>query len=220
MDYIFVTLFPDLIKPYFNDSILKKAIDKKLLNLYFYNPRDFTKDKHKKVDDTIYGGGAGMLLTPQPLFDCLNQIKKDFKEPYFIFLTPAGKLYNQKDAIRLAKKKTIVFVSGRYEGIDERVIEEFADEVIRVGDFILTGGELASLVMADSISRNLDGVLGNSESLEVESFVENLIEAPAFTKPRNFKEKTIPNILASGNHKKISEFNKKLSFLKTQYYKL
>jgi len=210
MDYIFVTLFPDLIKPYFNDSILKKAIDKKLLNLYFYNPRDFTKDKHKKVDD----------LTPQPLFDCLNQIKKDFKEPYFIFLTPAGKLYNQKDAIRLAKKKTIVFVSGRYEGIDERVIEEFADEVIRVGDFILTGGELASLVMADSISRNLDGVLGNSKSLEVESFVENLIEAPAFTKPRNFKEKTIPNILASGNHKKISEFNKRLSLLKTQYYKL
>jgi len=220
MNYIFVTLFPDLIKPYFNDSILKKALEKKLINIYFYNPRDFTKDKHKKVDDTIYGGGAGMLLTPQPLFDCLAKIKKDFTNPYFIFLTPAGKLYNQKDAIRLVKKETIVFVSGRYEGIDERVIEEFANEVIRIGNYILTGGELASLIMADSISRNLDGVLGNSESLETESFIEDLIEAPAFTKPKNFKNKKVPDTLASGNHQKIFEFNKKLSNLKTIYFKL
>ena len=219
MTYIFVSLFPNLIKPYFQDSILKKAIDKKIINIYFYNPRNWSENKHKKVDDTLFGGGAGMLMTPDPLFKTLTQIKKDFTNPYFIFLTPSGKTFNQKDSIVLSKKQTIVFISGRYEGIDERVIETFADAVFRIGDYILTGGELASLVLADSISRNINGVLGNNLSLEDESFINGNIEAPAFTKPANYNNLKAPSIYLSGHHQKIKELKQQLSFCKTIYYK-
>jgi tRNA (guanine37-N1)-methyltransferase len=219
MTFSFVTLFPNLIKPYFEDSILKRAIDKNIFNIDFFNPRDFTTNKHNKVDDTLCGGGAGQLMTAQPLFDCLNTIKKNNPNAYIIFPLAAAKPFNQKDAKRLAKKENIVFVSGRYEGIDERVIETFASEVFSIGEYILTGGELPSLIMADAISRNITNVLGNTASLDEESYNNHLLEAPSFTKPINFHNLNVPSELLKGNHSKIHDLKNKMSICKTKYYR-
>jgi tRNA (guanine37-N1)-methyltransferase len=222
MKFTFVTLFSNLIEFYFQDSILKKAVDNGHIKYDFYNPRDFTTNKHNKVDDYLCGGGAGLLMSPQPLFDTLNKIKEENSEAYIIFPLASAKPFTQNDAKRLAKKKNIVIVSGRYEGIDERVIEEFGDEVFSIGNYVLTGGELPSLILADSISRNVEGVLGNSESLDEESFEnigsKNMLEAPSFTKPATFRGKEVPPILLGGNHQKIKEFKQSLSICKTKYY--
>jgi len=224
MKFSFVTLFPDLIEPYFKDSILKKAVEKDLINYTFYNPRDYTSNKHKKVDNTLCGGGAGQLIFPQPLFDILDDIKAKDEDAYIIFPLAAAKPFNQNDAKRLSKKKNIVMVSGRYEGIDERVIEQYANEVFSIGDYILTGGELPSLIMADAISRNVEGVLGNMDSLVEESYNHNedakvLLEAPSFTKPVEFKGLSVPSELLKGNHAKIRHLKIKLSECKTKYFR-
>lgn len=224
MKFTFVTLFPNLIEPYFHDSILKKAVEKKLINYEFYNPRDYTKNKHKKVDDTLCGGGAGQLIFPQPLFDTLDEIKSKDEDAYIIFPLAAAKPFNQSDAKRLAKKKNIVMVSGRYEGIDERVIEKYANEVFSIGDYILTGGELPSLIMADAISRNVEDVLGNSDSLSEESYNHNekkelVLEAPSFTKPVEFEGLSVPSEFLKGNHAKIRNLKFKLSKCKTKYFR-
>jgi tRNA (guanine37-N1)-methyltransferase len=160
-----------------------------------------------------------MLMTPQPLFDCLDKIKKDNPNAYIIFPLAAAKPFNQNDAKRLAKNKNIVFVSGRYEGIDERVIEKYANEVFSIGEYILTGGELASTVMADAISRNVDGVLGNADSLVMESYENNLLEAPSFTKPENFQNLSVIKEFLKGNHSKIADLKNGLSICKTRYYR-
>lgn len=217
MKFSFVTLFPDLISGYFEDSILSRAIEKDLLEIEYINPRDKSADKWDKVDDTAVGGGAGMVMTPQPLFDTLRQLQED--DVHMIFATPVGKPFNQNDAKRLAKKKHIAFVSGRYEGIDERVIEEFADEVFSIGDYILTGGELPSLVMADAISRNVEGVLGNQDSLDEESFEGFLLEAPAFARPSNYEDRVAPSEYNKGNRAKISALKILLSECKTKYFR-
>ena len=219
MKFTFVTLFPNLIEPYFYDSILKRAVEANFLSYEFYNPRDFTKNKHLKVDKAMIGGGAGMLMTCQPLFDCLDEIKRKNKDAYIIFPLAAAKPFRQNDAKRLAKKKNIVFVSGRYEGIDERVIEKYANEVFSIGEFVLTGGELPSLVMADAISRNIDGVLGNAQSLEVESYENNLLEAPSFAKPEIFQNLSVVKEFLKGNHSKISDLKFQMSICKTKYYR-
>ena len=219
MKYTYVTLFSNLIEFYFKDSILKRAIDAGLLSYEFYNPRDYSNNKHLKVDDTMYGGGAGMLMTPQPLFDTLDEIKKSNPDAYIIFPLAAAKPFRQNDAKRLAEKKNLVFVSGRYEGIDERVIEKYADEVFSIGDYILTGGELPSLVMSDAIARNIDGVLGNSESLETESYETELLEAPSFTKPEIFQNLSVVSEFLKGNHAKISDLKSELAICKTKYYR-
>jgi tRNA (guanine37-N1)-methyltransferase len=208
-----------LIEPYFYDSILKRAVESKLLSYEFYNPRDFTKNKHNKVDKQMVGGGAGMLMTPQPLFDCLDEIKRKNKDAYIIFPLAAAKPFRQNDAKRLAKKKNIVFVSGRYEGIDERVCEKYANEVFSIGEFVLTGGELPSLVMSDAISRNLDNVLGNAQSLDYESYEDNLLEAPSFTKPEIFQNLSVVKEFLKGNHSKISDLKFQMSICKTKYYR-
>jgi len=212
---IFVTLFPNLISPYFEDSILKKAKKNNLFEIEFVNFRDFAINKHKKVDTQIVGGGAGMVIDNIALRRALEYLDEKYPNSKTVFLTPVGKRYNQKDAIRLSKEKVLILVSGRYEGFDERLIEDFADEVMSVGDFILTGGELASLIIADSVLRNIKGVLGNSESLNEESFNENLLEAPSFSKVGE-----VPNILKSGNHKKIKEWREKASFFKTSFHRI
>lgn len=224
MNFSFVTLFPNLIEPYFKDSILKKAVEKKLISYDFYNPRDYTTNKHNKVDDTLCGGGAGQLIFPQPLFDALDDIRSKYKDAYIIFPLAVAKPFNQSDAKRLAMKKNIVMVSGRYEGIDERVIEMYANEVFSIGDYILTGGELPSLIIADAISRNIDGILGNMDSLLEESYNQNdnekmLLEAPSFTKPVEFRGLKIPSELSKGNHVKIRNLKIKLSKYKTKYFR-
>lgn len=219
LKFTFVTLFPNLIEPYFYDSILKRAVEANFISYEFYNPRDYTENKHKKTDKQMVGGGAGMLMTPQPLFDCLDDIKSKNPDAYIIFPLAAAKPFNQKDAKRLAKKKNIVIVSGRYEGIDERVIEKYANEVFSIGEYILTGGELPSLVMADAISRNVEKVLGNAQSLDVESYENNLLEAPSFTKPENFQNLSVVKEFLKGNHSKIADLKNNLSICKTKYFR-
>jgi len=219
MKFTFVTLFANLVEGYFQDSILKRAIDKDLLSLNYINPRDFSNNKHLKVDDTAVGGGAGMVMNPQPLFDALDELKKQDEDVHIVFLTPVAKPFKQNDAKRLAKKSHVAFVSGRYEGIDERVVEKYADEVFSIGDYILTGGELASLVMCDAISRNIEGVLGNSDSLSVESFETLTLEAPSFSKPNNYESMGVPSEYLKGNHSKIRSLKLALSECKTKFFR-
>lgn len=219
MKFTFVTLFQNIIEGYFGDSILKRAIQNNFLELNYINPRDFSNSKHNKVDDTSVGGGAGMVMNPQPLYSALNQLKAFDKDVHIIFLTPVAKPFKQNDAKRLAKKSHVAFVSGRYEGIDERVIEKFADEVFSIGDYILTGGELASLVMCDAIARNIDGVLGNSDSLSVESFETDILEAPSFSKPTNYENNLVPSEYLKGNHSKIRLLKLALSECKTKFFR-
>lgn len=219
MRYTFVTLFPELVSGYFEDSILKRAIDNGYIEVEYFNPRDYAENKHLKVDDTPAGGGAGMVMSPQPLDSCLADLREQDPDVHIVFLTPVAKAFVQNDAKRLAHKKHIAFVSGRYEGIDERIIEKYADELYSVGDYILTGGELPSLILADAISRLVDGVLGNSASLETESYETFLLEAPSFTKPANFKQMSIPSEFLKGNHSKICSLKLDLSHSKTKFFR-
>ncbi|MGH2328104.1 tRNA (guanosine(37)-N1)-methyltransferase TrmD [Campylobacter taeniopygiae] len=223
MKFTFVSLFPNLIEFYFQDSILARARKKNLFKLAFVNPRDFSQNSYHKVDDYKIGGGAGLLMQVDPLYNALKFIQNEEGEPYFIFLTPSAKLFNQKDAKRLSKKKNIVLVCGRYEGIDERVIEMFANEVFSIGDFILTGGELPALTLCDAILRNVDGVLGNTCSLEEESFENNLLEAPSFSKPFIFEKKGenfyTPSEFLKGNHARIASLKTTLAFCKTKFFR-
>jgi len=219
MKFTFVTLFFNLVEGYFQDSILKRAIDKKILEIDYLNPRDYSKNKHFKVDDTAVGGGAGMVMNPQPLFDALDDLKSKDEDVHIVFVTPVAKPFVQNDAKRLAKKPHVAFVSGRYEGIDERVIEKYADEVFSIGDYILTGGELPSLVMCDAISRNIEGVLGNSQSLEIESFESQLLEAPSFSKPKRYEALSVPSEYLKGNHSKIRSLKLALSECKTKFFR-
>jgi len=219
MKFTFVTLFKNIVDGYFNDSILKRAIDKNILSISYTDPRDFSSNKHNKVDDTAVGGGAGMVMNPQPLYECLEELKKQDEYVHIVFLTPVAKQFKQNDAKRLAKKSHVAFVSGRYEGIDERVIETYADEVFSIGDYILTGGELPSLVICDAVSRNVEGVLGNSESLEIESFETPLLEAPSFSKPANYLGIEVPKEYLKGNHSKIRTLKIALSECKSKFFR-
>jgi tRNA (guanine37-N1)-methyltransferase len=219
MRFTFVTLFPQIIQGYFTDSILSRAIAEDKITIDYQNPRDYTINKHLKVDEPMIGGGAGMLMTPQPLDDTLSTIKADSPDAYIVFLTPVGKPFKQSDAKRLANKRHIVLVSGRYEGIDERVIEKHADALFSVGDFILTGGELPSMMLCDAISRNVDGVLGNSDSLTVESFEETLLEAPSFSKPNLYENNPVVSEFLKGNHSKIADLKKRMALSKTKYFR-
>ncbi len=216
MRFTYVTLFSNLIEGYFQDSILKRAIEGGKFEVGYINPRDFSTSKHAKVDDTAAGGGAGMVMVPQPLFDALGTLPDD---AHIVFAAPVGKPFTQNDAKRLAAKGHVVFVSGRYEGIDERVIERFADEVFSIGDYVLTGGELPSLVMTDAIVRNLEGVLGNSESLDYESFETPLLEAPTFGKPAVYENMAVPSEYLKGNHSKIHALKSSLSECKTKFFR-
>lgn len=216
MRFTYVTLFSNLIDGYFQDSILKRAVEAGAFEVAYLNPRNYSASKHHKVDDTAVGGGAGMVMTPQPLFDALSTLDED---THIIFVAPVGKQFTQNDAKRLSKKKHIAFVSGRYEGIDERVVETFADEVFSIGDYVLTGGELPSLVMSDAIVRNIEGVLGNSESLEMESFETPLLEAPSFGKPPIYETLGVPSEYLKGNHSRILALKLALSECKTKYFR-
>ncbi len=219
MYFTFVTLFPQLIEGYFSASILGRAKDEERIHIDFVNPRDYSKSRYKKVDESIVGGGAGMLISPQALGDALEAITDSSKKAHIVFLSPVGKPFRQNDAKRLAKSEHIVLVSGRYEGVDERLIESYADEVFSVGDAILTGGELPAMMICDSISRLIPGVLGNQASLQEESFEESLLEAPAFTKPDEFKDKRVVSEFLKGNHSRISAIKNRMALAKTQYFR-
>ncbi len=207
-----LTLFPEMFDGFKNESIIKRAIDSKKVEINTCNFRDFAKNKHKKVDDTPYGGGAGMVLMCQPIYDAVESLKTDKSK--VILLSPQGKPYTQKKAYELSKEEHLIFICGHYEGFDER-ISSLCDEEISIGDYVLTGGELPSMVITDSVVRLLPGVI-EEESHEIDSFNENLLDYPTYTKPRNYKGMKVPEVLLSGDHKKIDEWRKEQRLLVTK----
>ena len=215
MKFNFITLFPNLVSPYFSDSILGKATQKGIIEINYINPRNYTKQKHKKVDDYMVGGGAGLLMSAQPLFDAIDELG----DTHIIYLTPVGKKFNQNDAKRLANLSNITFICGRYEGIDERVIESKVNEVFCIGDFVLTGGELAAMSLCDAISRNIPGVLGNINSLDIERFESGILEAPSFTKPNIFDGLSVPSAFLKGNHSIIIALKNHMALCKTRFFR-
>jgi len=202
-----VTIFPKVFKPILGESIIKRAQKKGLLKIAVYNLRDYTKDKHKKIDDRPFGGGPGMVFTPQPIFDAVKCIKKD-RGTKVVLLTPQGETLNQKLAQKLSKNKHLILICGHYEGIDERVRMSLVDEEVSIGDYILTGGELPAMVLVDTIVRLLSGVLGDKDSVKSESFCRGLLEYPQYTRPANYKGKKVPKILLSGDHQAIASWRK------------
>lgn len=207
-----LTLFPGMFDGFLKESIIGRAIKNNIVEINIYNFRDYSNEPHKKVDDYGYGGGAGMVLMPQPIYDCLMSIKD--KDSYVIMMTPQGHKYNQKKAYEFSKKKHIIILCGHYEGFDER-IRSFCDEEVSIGDFILTGGEIASQVIVDSVVRLLDGVITN-ESLKDESFNNNLLDYPVYTKPVSFNGMEVPQILLSGNHELINKWRYDKSIERTR----
>lgn len=207
-----LTLFPGMFDGFLKESIIGRAIKNNIVEINIYNFRNYSNDPHKKVDDYGYGGGAGMVLMPQPIYDCLMSIKD--KDSYVIMMTPQGHKYNQKKAYEFSKKKHIIILCGHYEGFDER-IRSFCDEEVSIGDFILTGGEIASQVIVDSVVRLLDGVITN-ESLKDESFNNNLLDYPVYTKPVSFNGMEVPQILLSGNHELINKWRYDKSIERTR----
>ena len=207
-----LTLFPNMFDGFLNESIIKRAINKGIVEVNIYNFRDYSLDPHLKVDDTPFGGGAGMVLCCQPIFDCIDAIKTD--DSIVIMLTPEGKVFNQKMAYELKEKKHLIFLCGHYEGFDER-IKSICDMFISIGDFVLTGGELPSMVISDAIIRLLPGVI-DAESLESESFTTNLLDYPTYTKPRVYRGMEVPSVLIEGNHEKIKAYRLNEQLKKTK----
>lgn len=207
-----LTLFPKMFDGFLSESIVKRAIEKKLVEINIINFRDFSKMNNQQVDDTPYGGGSGMVLMVEPLVDAIEHYKT--KDSKVILLCPQGKTYTQECAYRLREEKHIILVCGHYEGFDER-IREFVDEEISIGDYVLTGGELPSMVISDSIIRLLDGVIKKESYLE-ESFTNNLLDYPTYTRPQEFRGLKVPEVLLSGNHEEINKWRKEEQRKKTQ----
>ena len=210
MNFIFITLFPEIIKSSLNESITKKAIDNSLITCQVYDPKDYLNER-ERIDDKIYGGGPGMLLKPEPLKKVLDKVleKLDKSKSKKIYLSPKGTQFNQKKAEKLSKEENVIFICGRYEGIDQRIIDHYVDEEISIGDYVLSGGELPALVVFDAIVRNIEGVLGDDSSLEQESFSGGLLEYPQYTRPEKMKLGDVPKELLSGNHAVVEQWRKK-----------
>ena len=214
MKFSVLTLFPEMFDC-LKQSIIGKAEEKNLININVINMRDFSKDKHKKVDDTPYGGGAGMVIKPDIVYDSFKSINDN--KAKVIFLSPQGKKLNQKEVERLSKEEHLILLCGHYEGIDQRVLDEIVNEEISIGDYVLTGGELPAMVLIDSVSRYIDGVI-DTESIKEESFSNNLLEYPQYTRPEVFLDKKVPEVLISGHHENIRKWRRKES-LKNTYNK-
>ncbi len=209
-----LTLFPRMFDAVLGESIIKRAIDSKRVHIRLHDIRSYSKDKHRKVDDKPFGGGPGMVLGPQPVFDAVEHIKTKSSSAKVVLMSPQGELFTQGKAYELSRKKSIIIISGHYEGIDER-IRGIVDAEISIGDYILTGGELPTMVVVDAIVRLLPGVLGDDISSEVESFSRGLLEYPQYTRPAVYGQMKVPDILLSGNHKRLDRWRKKMSILRT-----
>lgn len=218
MNFHVMTLFPKMIEDGLNTSITGRAIKEGLINLNCVDIREYTTDKHGHVDDYPYGGGAGMVMQAQPIYDCYMDIvkKNNIQKPRVVFLTPTGSVFNQQMSRELAREDDIIFLCGHYEGVDERVIELIVTDNVSIGDYVLTGGELPAMVMIDSISRNIKGVLNNEDSAETESFTTNLLEYPQYTRPVVFMDKKVPDVLLSGHHKNIEKWRMEKSVERTK----
>lgn len=226
MQFYIMTLFPDMVMEGLNTSIIGRAVNNGLLGIEAWNIRDFAFNKHNSVDDYPYGGGAGMLMQAEPVYQCYRALEEQIiqkkeksggavKKPRVIYLSPQGRTFNQEMAEEFAKEDDLVFLCGHYEGIDERVLEMIVTDNVSIGDYVLTGGELPSMVMIDAISRLVPGVLNNEVSAEFESFNDNLLEYPQYTRPAKFMEKDVPPILLSGDHGKVDRWRRNQSILRT-----
>jgi tRNA (guanine37-N1)-methyltransferase len=216
MNYHILTLFPEMVLNGLHTSIIGRAAEKGLLSIEAIDIREYSTDKHRHVDDYPYGGGAGMVMQPMPICDAYDDLcGKIGKKPRVIYMTPQGKVFNQKIAQELAEEEDLVFLCGHYEGIDERALELIATDYLSIGDYVLTGGELPAMVMIDCISRLIPGVLNNDTSAEFESFHDNLLEYPQYTRPEEYKGLKVPEVLLSGHHKNIDAWRREQSIQRT-----
>jgi len=202
-----LTLFPDMCRSVYEESIIGRAKNKGILEIFSHNIRDFSNDKHRRVDDTPYGGGMGMLMQAQPIYDCYKYVcEQTGKKPYVIYLSPQGKVFSQDKAKELAHYENLILLCGHYEGIDERVLSEIVDEEISIGDYVLTGGELPACIVIDAVSRLKEGVLADAECYENESVASGILEYPQYTKPRVFMDREVPEVLLMGDHQKVDRW--------------
>ena len=208
MKFDVLTLFPEMFEP-LKQSIIGKAVEKKLIDIHLVNIRAFSKDKHKKVDDTPYGGGAGMVMRPDVVYDAYQSVKQD--QAKVIYMSPQGKKLNQQMVEKLSKESHLIILCGHYEGIDQRVLDEIVEEEISIGDYVLTGGEIPAMVLIDSVSRYVEGVI-KQDSIQEESFSNGFLEYPQYTRPEIFEGKAVPKILLSGHHQNIEKWRKERSF--------
>ena len=204
MKFDVLTLFPEMFEP-MKHSVIGRAVEKGLLEINLVNIRDFSKDKHKKVDDTVYGGGAGMLIKPDVVYDAYKSVKSEFSK--VIYLSPQGKTLDQKKVEELSKEKSLTLLCGHYEGIDQRVLDKIVDEEISIGDYVLTGGEIPAMVLIDSVCRYIPQVI-SKESIKEESFSEGMLEYPQYTRPEIFEGQKVPEVLISGHHENINKWRK------------
>ncbi|MFH0733550.1 MAG: tRNA (guanosine(37)-N1)-methyltransferase TrmD [bacterium] len=215
-----ISAVPDLLKSPLETSIVKRAQDKKKVEIYVHDLRDYAYDKHKQIDDKPFAGGPGMLLKPEPFFECIEKLTKNVKYDHIIFTTPSGDKYDQKTANKFSLAQNIIIVTGHYKGIDDRVRQYFATDEISIGNFILSGGELLALVIVDSIVRLIPGVLNDSESALLDSFMDgDIIEAPYYTRPAEYRDMKVPDILLSGNEKEIKKWKSEQSLVLTEKWK-
>ncbi len=222
MNFYIMTLFPDMVMSGLRTSILARALGNGYINIEAVNIRDYAGNKHNKVDDYTYGGGAGMLMQAAPVFDCYNAIVEKIKSrnsdanPRVVYVTPQGSVFNQNMTREFSKEEDIIFLCGHYEGIDERVLEEIVTDYVSIGDYVLTGGELPAMVMIDAISRLVPGVLNNEESAQTESFDDGLLEYPQYSRPEVWREKRVPKVLLSGNHENVDVWRFEKSLERTK----
>lgn len=214
MKFTTLTLFPEFIESIKGYSIIRRAIENGLISVESINIRDFAINKHGQVDDYPYGGGQGMVMMVEPVYKAIESVKTE--DSHVVFLSPQGKVLNQKLIKDLSKKEHIVLLCGHYEGIDERIIENYIDEEISIGDYVLTGGEIPAMVLIDSVSRMIDGVLASSEAYEDESHMDGLLEYPQYTRPQEFMGLKVPDVLLSGNHQEIEKYRREMSILQTK----
>lgn len=216
MNFHVMTLFPEMIMSGMRTSITGKAMDKGLINVNAVDIRDYTQNKNRRVDDYPYGGGAGMVMQAQPVYDCYQDIKKSIGHDHpVIYMTPQGRVFNQKIAEELAGYEDIVLLCGHYEGIDERALELIVTDQISIGDFILTGGEMPAMMVMDCVSRLIPGVLNNETSADIESFSDNLLEYPQYTRPEEYMGKRVPDVLLSGHHGNVEKWRRRQSIIRT-----
>lgn len=220
MNYHVLTLFPDMITGGMQTSITGRALNAGVIRLSAVDIRDYSLDKHRHVDDYPYGGGAGMVMQPEPIYRAYMDVAREIGHPArVIYMTPQGRQFDQTMAQELAKEEDLIFLCGHYEGVDERVLEEIVTDQVSIGDYVLTGGELAAMVMMDVISRLVPGVLGNSDSAESETFHDNLLEYPQYTRPAEFLGREVPPVLLSGHHANIERWRRQQSLLRTRRHR-
>ena len=216
MNFHVLTLFPDMVSQGLHTSVTGRALDRELISLNTVNIRDYSHDKHKHVDDTPYGGGAGMVMQPDPIWEAYEDLILGMeKRPRVIYVTPQGEIFTQRMAEEFSKEEDLVFLCGHYEGVDERILEEIVTDYVSIGDYVLTGGELPVMVMIDAVSRLVPGVLNNQESAMFESFSDNLLEHPHYTRPVEFHGKRVPDVLLSGHHANIERWRREQSLKRT-----